>query len=193
VAVVGDGVWQAGGTLLVEAGARVLRGGAGPALPAAWAAGLAAGICRSGDVARLDAVVAGISGATRATALEVWVDAWESLVSAERRRASCAALIRLVGAGCPEAVAQLPAIVCMVSEVAAEGAAAAHEAAARDRGGSVPSAVQLRRRALWSDCLEGAGPAAMLHRALESCRAQGGSAAVDAALAEADGTILAQL
>ena len=72
-------------------------------------------------------------------------------------------------------------------------AAAAHEAAARDRGGSVPSAVQLRRRALWSDCLEGAGPAAMLHRALESCRAQGGSAAVDAALAEADGTILAQL
>jgi hypothetical protein len=33
----------------------------------------------------------------------------------------------------------------------------------------------------------------MLHRALESCRAQGGSAAVDAALAEADGTILAQL
>ena len=94
-------------------------------------------------------------------------DAWESLVSAERRRASCAALIRLVGAGCPEAVAQLPAIVCMVSEVAAEGAAAAHEAAARGPrwqralGGAAAAARALERlfggRRPRGDAASGAG------------------------------------
>lgn len=203
--------WKSWGELLAVGAEEVLvRKTGGEALAASWFSCVAALTLRaagSGDgweavkhlLSNLNDVNAASGGVillTEEELLDRWVDAWDSLVSLERRRMCCVALLALLGAGVAPVAARVVSILGFVSEIVSE------EIDEPDKQPRALTALQTARARFARETYANVpgGIAALVHEQIHQGRERlcaahghGAAAALDQELAQVDPLIMSNL